>query len=596
MAGSGGAATEPTAILSGMGRIADAVLSLLADGPAGADELGRLLESSGATRSRDPAAAVRRATRDDPRVIQLVDGRLASLAQALAGVELTTVVTREEAAAGRLDLEPDLAPLAMLGLVAGLPLPPGIAPGEVVAVTVEDPERPAVSVRCIDAAPPRPDDEAALLAEVEGRLSRFQPDRPWVAPPVTHLSAVAALAAACHGALRGPGRPLSVVLAEAGYEVHLGWIGPPGTEWASLTEVEVAALEADVADLLAEERPAEAALALDRLLAVLRRHVPERVPAARRRLARTLVRAGRSDDALEVLREAFPEDDPEDRYEAALIAYRRGDEVSARRWVEDGLARCDPAGPSELAACLADIGSDLDAQAAFLRLRAGLPPLEADAASAERVAAALTGLGRSYLVEAMVEEVLATLPPEDLEPFLALLGEADEAGREACLAIAAILPPAGRRPAPGRGARSRLAAVAGLANARPAAAWATSPEDAPDQRQVVITVAKENRRLSPLVVLIDVDELGGGVKDAFFLPDMAEPRLRRELLEPMADLGLSCEPMDLHEAIALVQEALARTAEIGWTIPSLEHQPVLDRIERWVVRPQRGTGRRPVGS
>ena len=581
-----------------MGRIADAVLSLLADGPAGADELGRLLESSGVTRSRDPAAAVRRATRDDPRVIQLVDGRLASLAQALAGVELTTVVTPEEAAAGSLDLEPDLAPLAMLGLVAGLPLPPGIAPGEVVAVRVEDPERPAFSVRCIDAATPRPDDEAALLAEVEGRLSRFRPDRPWVAPPVTHLSAVATLAAAGHGALRGPGRPLSVVLAEAGYEVHLGWIGPPGTEWASLTEVEVAALEADVADLLAEERPAEAALALDRLLAVLRRHVPERVPAARRRLARTLVRAGRSDDALEVLREAFPDDDPEDRYEAALIAYRRGDEVSARRWVEDGLARCDPAGPSELAACLADIGSDLDAQAAFLRLRAGLPPLEADAASAERVAAALTGLGRSYLVEAMVEEVLATLRPEDLDPFLALLGEADEAGREACLAIAAILPPAGRRPAgaTGRGARSRLAAVAGLANARPAAAWATSPEDAPDQRQVVITVAKENRRLSPLVVLIDVDELGGGVKDAFFLPDMAEPRLRRELLEPMADLGLPCEPMDLHEAIALVQDALARTAEIGWTIPSLEHQPVLDRIERWVVRPQRGTGRRPVGS
>ena len=92
---------------------------LLAAGPAGADELGRLLESSGATRSRDPAAAVRRATRDDPRVIQLVDGRLASLAQALAGVELTTVVAAEEAAAGRLDLEPDLAPLALLGLVAG---------------------------------------------------------------------------------------------------------------------------------------------------------------------------------------------------------------------------------------------------------------------------------------------------------------------------------------------------------------------------------------------------------------------------------------------------------------------------------------------
>lgn len=570
-----------------MGRIADAVLSLLADGPVAADELGRLLEASGDTRSRDPAAAVRRATRDDPRVIQLVDGRLASLAQALAGVELTTVVTEEEAATGRLDLEPDLAPLTMLGLVAGVPLPPGARRGQLVAVRVDDPERRNISARRIAAASPRPHDEAALLATVEARLSRWRPDRPWVAPPVTHLGAVAASVAACDGALRGPGRPLSVVLAEAGYEVHLGWIGPRGTEWASLTEEEVAALEADVADLLADERPAEAALALDRLLAVLRRHAPERVPAARRRLGRTLVRAGRPGDALEVLRRAFPEDDPEDRYEAALIAYRTGDEVSARRWVEDGLARCDRPGRSELAACLSDIGSDLDAQAAFLRLRAALPPLEADAASAERVAAALTGLGRSYLVEAMVEEVLAALPPEDLGPFLALLGEADEGGREACLAIAAILPSAVRRPAAGaagRAARPRLAAVAGLANARPAAAWATSPEDAPDQRQVVITVAKESRRLSPLVVLIDVEELGGGVKDAFFLPDMAEPRLRRELLDPMADLGLACEPMDLHEAIALVQEALARTAEIGWTIPSLEHQPVLDRIDRWVVR------------
>ncbi len=455
------------------------------------------------------------------------------------------------------------------------------------AVRVEDPARRDVSVRCIAAASPRPQDEGALLAAVEARLARFQPDRPWVAPPVTHLGAVAALIAACDGALRGPGRPLSAVLAEAGYEVHLGWIGPPRTEWASLTEAEVAAREAEVADLLADERPAEAALALDRLLIVLRQHLPERVPAARRRLARALVRAGRSDDALEVLRGAFPEDDPEDRYEAALIAYRDGDQVSARRWVEDGLARCDSAGRSELAACLADIGSDLDAQAAFLRLRAGLSPLEADAASAERVAAAVTGVGRSYLVEALVEEVLAALPPEDLDPFLALLGEADEAGREACLAIAAIVPSAVRRPssgATGRAARSRLAAVAGLANARPAAAWATSPEDAPDQRQVVITVAKEHRRLSPLVVLIDIEELGGGVKDAFFLPDMAEPRLRRELLEPMADLGLACEPMDLHEAIALLQEALARTAELGWTIPSLEHQPVLDRIDRWVVR------------
>ena len=111
----------------------------------------------------------------------------------------------------------------------------------------------------------------------------------------------------------------------------------------------------------------------------------------------------------------------------------------------------------------------------------------------------------------------------------------------------------------------------------------------------MITVAKERGRVSPLVVLIDLDQLGGAVKDAFFLPDMIEPRLRRELFAPMEQMGLPACPVDLHEAIALVQVALGRTAAVGWRIPSLRHQPVLDRIERWLLRPQRGdAGRSPV--
>src|SRR5690606_6686381 len=122
--------------------------------------------------------------------------------------------------------------------------------------------------------------------------------------------------------------------------VHLGWVGPAGTGWASLTEEEVDELELDVAELLAAERPAEAALAQERLVAVLRRHLPERVPPARRRLARILARAGRPDDALAELVGAFPDGDPEDWYEAAVLAVRTGDEVRARRWVEAGLARC----------------------------------------------------------------------------------------------------------------------------------------------------------------------------------------------------------------------------------------------------------------
>ena len=66
-----------------MGRIADSAVDLLAAGPLGADDLGAALAGAGVTRSRDPAAAVRRALRDDPRVLQIADGRFASVVQAL---------------------------------------------------------------------------------------------------------------------------------------------------------------------------------------------------------------------------------------------------------------------------------------------------------------------------------------------------------------------------------------------------------------------------------------------------------------------------------------------------------------------------------
>ena len=578
-----------------MGRIADAVLSLLADGPAGADALGEALARRGVTRARDPGSAVRRATRDDPRIIEIADGRLASVSGALSGLDLATVVTADAAVAGAVEVEPDLAPLAMIGIGPAIALPPGIEAGDAVAVRLEDPGERRVSVRRLAGVAARPADEAAVLSAISERLSRWTPERPWVAPPVTHLATVAASVAAVHsGALRAPGRPLSQVLAEAGYEVHLGWVGPRGTEWASLTEEEVAALEADAAELLADERAAEAALVQERLLAVLRRHMPDRAPPARRRLARTLARAGRPAAALGLLGDAFSDGDPEDWYEAAVIATRTGDEVSARRWVEAGLARCTGPETSEVAECLSDIGGDLDAQAAFLRLRAGLGDGGPDEDGAERVARAIVGPGRSYLVEAMAEEVLGAVAPNDLPAFLSALGDAGDAGREACIAIGAILPPrlagAGGAGA-GHGSPSRLPAVRGLVEARPAGAWATSRSDAPDQQQVVVTVAKERGRLSPLVVLIDHDELGGGVKDAFFLPDMAAPRLRRELFAPMDELGLSSAPVDLHETIASLRAALDTTAQIGWAIPSLRSQPVLGRIDRWLLRPRGGAGR-----
>ena len=584
-----------------MGRIADSALALLAGGPLDPDHLGEALAATGATRSRDPAAAVRRAIRDDPRVIQLAVGRFASVAQALSGVSLTTVVTADEAESGELDVEPHLAVLSVLDMGPSVPLPPGAVAGESVVVTIQD--AVARRIAAVRVPPPGPvgADEDAIVAAVSERLARCTQDRPDLAPPITHLATVTAgVAAAAPGALRTAGRPLGAVLADAGFEMHLGWVGPAGTEWASLTEEEIDALECDVADLLAAERSAEAALAQGRLLTVLRRHVPERVPAARRRLARILGRAGRLDQALAHLRAAFPQGDPEDWYEASLIAYRLGDERSARRWVEEGLAHADGAERAEVAECLADIGDDLDAQDAFLRARALLDDDEAlfQEDGPERIAQAIVGLRRSYLIEALVEEILAALPSDEVGSLIAALADAGDVGREACRAVAAILPPGPDRSAAegvAQAAPPRIPAVAGLSNARPAAAWATSPLDAPDQQQVVITVAKERGRVSPLVVLIDLDQLGGGVKDAFFLPDMIEPRLRRELFAPMEEMGLPSGPVDLHEAIALVQVALGRTAAVGWRIPSLQHQPVLDRIERWLLRPQRGdAGRFPV--
>ncbi|MGE0027014.1 MAG: hypothetical protein AB7O78_00215 [Thermoleophilia bacterium] len=577
-----------------MGRIAESALGLLAAGPRSAESLGVALRDAGVTAARDAGAAVRRALAGDPRVLRLADGRYAAVAQALRGVALTARVGDADLAAGELAVQPDLAPLDLIGLGPALPLPGDAVAGGAVVVRIEDAgEEPRVVVAAALPSPARPADEAALAAAA---ASAVGPPR----PPVAHLATlVAGVAAADPGALRIPGRPLSEALAAGGWEAHLGWVGRPGTAWDDLTDAEVDALEAEVAGLLAHEQVLEAAAVQRRLLAVVGRHLPERVPRTRRGLARILARAGHGAQALEVLRPGIAANDAEDLYEAAVVARRTGDEVSARRWAATGAAHAAADGRSEVGLCLADLAHDLDAQAAFLRARllvAGEeddPPRPADA---DRVARAIAGLSRSYLVEALVEELASERGTDDLAALVGLLGESGEEGRQACLAMSAILPPglaAAARDAAGHGTRPASAAVGGLLGARPAAAWATSPIDAPDQQQVVVTVAKEDGRVSPLVVLVDLHDLGGAVKDAFFLPDMCEPRMRRELLAPMESMGLPATPVDLHEAIELVGAALERTAHVGWRIPSLRHQPVLDRIERWLMRPQRG-GRHPV--
>lgn len=577
-------------MVAGMSRIAEAALSILATGPAAVADIGRLLASRGITRARDPGAAVRRALRDDPRVVHLPDGRLARVDQALGGVVLTARVGREARLRGEVDTDGDLAPLALLGL-AGVHLPAEARPGDMLAVRVVDPAGPLLDVTLLDGARAQAGDEADLQGAVAARLARTNAGLPAAAPVARLAPLFMAVAAARPDAFRSPGRPLTEALRSGGWEVHLGWVGGRGTAWRSLTEEEVDALESDVADLLVAEQHLAAAGLQDRVVTLLRRHLPERVPAARRRLARVLARAGRVEEARSILVGAFRFDDPEDRYEAALLAMRQGDVVSARRWANEGLAWADDPAHADVAECLADIASDLDAQATFLDVRDRLPHADEGPAAAERMVEALSAPRRAYLVEVLVEEAFEDADPAAARALVDAMGAVDDLGREVCLACAAVLPrplgPIARRAASGR-ARARRPWLQGLVESAPMAAWSTTPEHAPDQQQLVIGVGRGSGRLAPLVVLLDHESMGGAVKDAFFLPDMVAERLRREVFAPMEEIGLPCEPVEVSEAVAALRDGLARTRALGWELPSAARQPVVPRVERWVLgRPPR---------
>jgi hypothetical protein len=432
-----------------------------------------------------------------------------------------------------------------------------------------------------------------LLDAVQAQLELPPPGPGWPMPPIAHLATVAlAVAADRPELMRSPGRPLSEVLAGGGYECHLGWVGYAGTDWDLLTEDEALALEGEVRRLLMLERPAEAAAVQERLLGVLRRHMPRRVPPARRALARSLARAGRPDDALLAL-VSTGSDDPEDWYEAAVIACRIGDEVRARRWVESGLARVAGDAHADAALCLSDIGGDLDAQAGFLRSRAALGDIEPDAEGAEVLAGEVARIGRSYLLELLIEDVVGLFSPPEIAGLIDRLVECGDRGRDVCLALAAVAPePLARRArsALGRDAIPRSRVAGGLLDAHAVAGWSTLFEDAPDQRQLIVTIEKEEGRVSALIVLIDFEDLGGAVKDAFFLPDMVEERLAREVIAPMEELGLRCRPISVGDAVSLITEGLEITRDIGWELPSLSSQPVLDRIERQLLHPRRIAG------
>ncbi len=578
-----------------MGRIADAAVARLGTAPATLEDLAGHLARAGVTRAKNPAAAVRSALRSDPRIVVLGDGRLASISQALAGVVLTSQVSVTEHMRGAADADGDLAPLARLGATRAV-LPTDIRSGDHLVARVLDAAVGRIEVERAPSRLERTDAEPALVAAVRRRLADAGSK-----PPDVHrvrlADALCDVTAVDPAAFRRPGRPLSDVLREAGFEVHLGWVAPIGTRWGALTELEIEALERGVADHLAADRPVDAAELQDRLLSLLRRHMPERVPAARRRLARVLARAGRARDGLSVLTGAFAFGDPEDRYEACLLAIRLGDTVAARRWAEEGLARVDSPGHSEVAACLDDLAGDLDAQATYRSVQDWLPEPVDRVLAAPRLAARLVAPHRSYLVGALVEQTFADLDEANALMLISELHRLGPSGRDACLACASVLDgPAGdaaRRAA--AGARSaRRPWVQGLVAAAPVEAWITAPESDAAEQHLIIAIAKEEGRWAPLIVVMDQRELGAAVRNAFFLNDLAEPRFRRELLRPISELGLSLRRVVVDQAVVLLGDALERTDQSGRSLPALEYQPVVARLRRFVLsRSPRGTDRVP---
>lgn len=107
------------------GTVGDAALAVLAQqGPLELGELARLVAERGATRAKRPEVSVRRAVDWEPQVVELLDGRWASVPAVLDGAVLTHRLAQDEADAKMLPVDPDLAPLAPLA-VGGLRLVSG---------------------------------------------------------------------------------------------------------------------------------------------------------------------------------------------------------------------------------------------------------------------------------------------------------------------------------------------------------------------------------------------------------------------------------------------------------------------------------------
>lgn len=270
-------------------------------------------------------------------------------------------------------------------------------------------------------------------------------------------------------------------------------------------------------------------------------------------------------------------------YRRALACLDAGDEVAARRAVEEGLAwswrpQCAP-----VRECLDDLGAQLDGEAALRRFAARTPGPRGWLAHPQDLAREVLMLGRAHLVEAVIEEIALLLAAPVLNRLITALARA---GTTECddmlVAFAAVLCGRGARSArqAAAGARPSSAPARALAHPRLAAAWAAPAIPADRQRQVIIAVARDGGRVAPLVALIDLRDATPVLRDGFFLPDMVPGRLEREVLAPMAAAGMRAAPARPGHALAQVSAALGCALAAGGHIPSEAHQSVIARMRR----------------
>lgn len=247
--------------------IADSAAALLVEFRAlASNELGRLIADRGSTRAIDPTRAVSRALDVDPRFRRLNDGRWVVPAQLLNGATFTHRLTPTEEAAGVLALSPDLAPLVAVAS-GGLLLPDGRP--LTVLWDADAVEASGVETDAALQGPPGwlPESSAGRLMHVrltgallrvgtgpESRtpsrlavrrlvqaarttLSDQEAARFLFLPPVVSLQTfMLDHVADDPRLLEHPLPPLGEAFAASGLEVHRSFVGPPGTDWASVDE------------------------------------------------------------------------------------------------------------------------------------------------------------------------------------------------------------------------------------------------------------------------------------------------------------------------------------------------------------------------